>query len=650
VQDTEKRLAALLEYSSEISMIINPDGTIKFISPAVKRILGYTPEEMHAKSMFDYICADYHKTSEEEMHYLLAGADRMITISCKVLHKNGSWRQVECTKRNLLHDPNIKGIVANFHDITEKIETIQRLRASEERFNLAVQATSDAIWDFDIITKKLYLSPQWKAQLGYQEHELPDRFETWSESLHPDDIEYVIKTFEEYLEGRIPEYKLLFRMLHKDASYRWIMCRGIAVRNEEGKAIRFIGSHTDMTEFKRLEESLRNTLKKAEAATIAKMEFLANMSHEIRTPMNAIVGLTYILKDTKPLTAKQQHCLATLQDSADNLLALINDMLDFSKIENNRIEIENVEFNLKELVDKNIGILSVKASHKGLKLSVHYQQGLSHYHLGDPLRIQQILTNLIGNAIKFTEKGEVLLSVMGGAVHANIMEVTFSISDTGIGIAEDMLMSIFDKFTQADTSITRKYGGSGLGLAICKSLIEKMSGTIAVVSTRNEGSVFTFQLPLEQCQPAVTGYGIETVANADSPLPTCKAMVLLVEDYQPNILVATTLLNKFGYCYEVAVNGYEALEKFSSNHYNIILLDIQMQGIDGYETARRIRQKESESQCQPVPIIAMTAYALVGDREKCLDAGMDDYIAKPFNAHELENKLRSFLKNVVSAA
>lgn len=383
---------------------------------------------------------------------------------------------------------------------------------------------------------------------------------------------------------------------------------------------------------------LRTERDNAQAANIAKSEFLANMSHEIRTPMNVIIGLSNILMGTKPLSERQKEFISTLRLSAESLLAIINDVLDFSKVESQDFELEEIPFSLETVVQEVANQMSLPAVQKGIALvsDVHDIKGRSF--IGDPTRIRQMLTNLCGNAVKFTEKGSIVVSAISPASGG----VVITVKDSGIGIPKAKLKTIFEKFTQADSSTTRKYGGTGLGLAITKTYAEMMDGTISVESVEGQGTTFTLKLPLSSSKKKATPNENYSLKEMSAQSTDKEIRVLLVEDFLPNALVAKTYLEQFGFQYDLVESGHEALEKLQNTAYDVILMDVQMPGLNGYETTKAIREREKEKAMPPVKIIGMTAHALVDDREKCLEAGMDDYISKPYHP----DKLKSLIVNL----
>ena len=518
---------------------------------------------------------------------------------------------------------------------------VEQLRLERERLALALDGSAAGLFDWDLRTGELFLTPRWKTMLGYAPEELPSDFASWETRVHPDDLAPSMELVRRHLAGESPLYENIHRLRHKAGHYLWIMALGRVLRGTDGAPLRLVGIHLDVTE-------QRHAREQAEAANRAKSEFLATMSHEIRTPMNGVLGMLQLLTDTDP-TPEQAQFIALAQQSANSLLTIIDDILDLSKVEAGRLETETIPFDPRGELEPAAEIFRERMAAKGLDYRIETAALLPPRLMGDPGRLRQVLNNLIGNAHKFTEHGSVRVRIGGTALEDGRFELALDVEDTGIGISPEARVKLFTPFTQADASTTRRYGGTGLGLAICRRLLDLMGGHIRLDSEPGAGSAFRVRVPLDlapMATAAVPEHGGRTsgprdTGNTAKPAgragpdaagePGWSASVLLVEDNLVNQKVARAMLERMGHRVLVAADGAKGLDAFAQGGIDLVLMDMQMPVMDGLEATRQLRRMEQDRGLPRTPVLALTANAMAEDRDACLAAGMDDFIAKPMN-------------------
>ena len=640
--ESEKKYRSVVESLSEVVFQTDWQGLWTYLNPAWSEITGFPVAESLDTNMLNHIHPDDRQLNFEQFMPLIERRKDFCRYEVRFTTKDGGFRWLEIFATLLLDENDqIVGTTGVLNDVTERRLAEDRLRDQLQFTQQLIEATPYPIYFQDTEGRYLGFNRAFESFWGIERREWIGKtvFELQPRELaemhHEKDMQLLRETGTQSYEAPVQGAD---RQVH-DTIYR----KASFTRADDSVA-GLIGIVSDITDLKRASEEQQRAKEAAEAANRAKSDFLANMSHEIRTPMNGIIGMTELALDTE-LDPQQRDYLGMVKSSAESLLTIVNDILDFSKIEAGKLEIENIPFALRRTLDETIKTLALRAEERGLRLYREIAPEVPDDLSGDPGRLRQILLNLIGNAIKFTEEGEI---VVGGELETAALDglcLHFWVRDTGIGIATDKLESIFDAFSQADGSISRKYGGTGLGLSITSRLVRMMQGRIWVESEHGGGSTFHF----------TARFGIAAAPSqesaASSLVPEIRAChdILLVEDNAINQILASTLLEKAGHHVTLARNGLEALAALDVAGFDLVLMDMQMPEMDGIEATTRIREKERKHGGH-LPIIAMTANAMQGDRERCLAAGMDGYVSKPIQSEKLFATIESVLRQAPSNA
>lgn len=577
---------------------------------------------------FSFICLNASDSQTQALWY----SNNMAILSYIILSSLIIILFMKLRAKNLELDKEVKKRIEELS--VEK----QKVQEKDEQFKYSLASMGAFYWVDNLVDGSItFLSNQFFYNIGYGKDEIPITIEEFVAGIHPDDIPIVMEQFSRYCKGEVDKYEVEFRYKRKDGTWFWTNNLGYAIEYIDGEVTKVAGLTTDISHKKAIEKQLADAKVKAEVAAQVKSEFLANMSHEIRTPMHGIIGMSHLALETD-LNKKQKNYIQKIEDSAKSLLGIINDILDFSKIEAGKLSLEKIEFNLCETIDDVINLIELKAQEKGLTLKVNYEDCIGKTFKGDSLRISQIFTNLLSNAVKFTDKGEVSISI----TQTKENRYRFEVKDTGIGLTKEKQDKLFEPFSQADNSTTRKYGGTGLGLAISKQLVNMMNGDIWVESVYKEGSNFIFEIPLKEIKKEKESKKTTINLQSDYKDHLQGFKVLLAEDNEINQEILVDLLEKVDISVDIAVNGKEALDKYLADvhAYSMIFMDIQMPVMDGYECTRYIREKDKN-----IPIVALTANAMKEDIEKTNKALMNEHLNKPIDVELLYETIWKYLKD-----
>jgi PAS domain S-box-containing protein len=631
----ESFIRQVLDTGPNLVFVKDADGNFMLSNQATADLFGMSKTELTQQN--NYKIHSYQSENENYNKVDQQVIEEGITVRLEepFTRPDGETLWFYTIKKPLyLQDGSVR-VLGVSQDITEQKRMLELLKTSEMKYRRLVECATDMIHNCDEKGYFVYVNPVTCHVLGYAEEELIGKH--YSEFVTPDYVPVLEAFYKQQMEERIADTYIEFKGITRTGEVKWV---GQNVHMfMEGKQVKgFQTVARDITERKKVEEELIYAKQEAERSMRAKEQFLSVMSHEIRTPLNAVIGLTHLLLEENPLP-EQVEQLNAIKFSADNLMFIINDILDFSKIESGKIIFENIDFSLPEIYKGIYQSLNFKAAEKNIRLQFHFDENMPARLMGDPIRLNQILLNLVSNAVKFTDNGYVKVTAKICSQTKDKLTLEFKVTDTGIGISEDNIATIFESFTQASSETTRKFGGTGLGLTITKRLVELQGGKIFVRSKIGMGSEFTFRL----------AFGISNrQADQDKKTSDRKPAenledlhILLVEDNKMNQLVAGKFLKRWGATIDVAENGMEAINMLEEKEYHLVLMDLQMPHMDGYAASRFIRSNMPH--LKNIPILALTASALLDIRRNVLDAGMNDYITKPFDPQELFDKIHQYV-------
>ena len=638
LEENERRFRTLIEKSSDALSLFDSEGRFLWdANSATHRHLGYKPDEMIGRSAFDFLHPDDREPMAAALRQWLAQPGQSATHLYRLRAKSGAYHWMECTSTNLLDDPVVRAIVVNEREITERKRAEESIRKSEERFQLIARATNDTIWDWDLDTNRVWWNEGIKNVFGYPAEAVANDGHWWDQHIHPEDRERILGGQRSVIEQGGHFWSDEYRYRRADGGYADVLDRAYVTRDAQGRAVRMIGAMMDITQRKQVEKELAQARDEAVEVARLKSEFLANISHEVRTPLNGIIGMTVLLDDSE-LHPEQRNFVETIKTCSEVLLRIINDILDFSKMEAGKICFDTLDFDLRQTVESTIEVLADRADRKHVELVLLIDANVPVQLRGDPGRLRQILMNLVANAIKFTEHGEVIVRVNLETESQTHVDLSFTVKDTGVGIPPAAMPYLFQAFSQVDGSTTRRYGGTGLGLAISKNIVEMMGGQIGVQSAPGQGSTFWFTVRLQKqphACPALLG----------TPTQLSGLRILVVDDNEATRNLLAQQASLLGMRPTAASDGPEALQILraaakSGQPYPLAVLDLQMAEMDGITLAQFIKTDQALAD---IRLLLLASRVSRSDTTVFRAAGIGSFLLKPIKQQELFDRISGLM-------
>ncbi|MDX2217191.1 MAG: response regulator [Oculatellaceae cyanobacterium bins.114] len=637
LQESETRYRAIVEDQTELIVRLLPNGTVLFVNEAYCRYFGLQQQDLIGKSYVPVIFEADRETVSQQVQSISI-KNPIITIDNRVV-VNGEIRWTQWVTRLLSNQTgDVLELQAVGRDITTLKQIEEALRLSENRLKLALEASGDGLWEWNIATGEVYLDSNWSGMLGYEADELPCHVSTWQQLIHPDDQSWVTEMLNAHLADSTKPYSFEYRVRTKLGDWKWIANYGkVVAYDPQGMPLRMVGTHKDISDRKQTEDQLRISaerisLANAELSRAARLkdEFLAGMSHELRTPLNAILGMSEVLLEEihGNLTGGQRDSVGLIERSGQHLLALINDILDLAKVESGKMDLEIGSVDVRQLCDTSLSFVKQQAYQKHIHLRCQVDEEIDEIEL-DERRIGQVLINLLSNAVKFTpEGGRVQLSVR---VNPEQETIEFSISDTGIGIAPDQMDRLFQPFVQLDSRLSRRYSGTGLGLVLVRRIVELHGGSVTLTSEIGQGSCFTVMLPWRRANQSLLE-GMPAPLTTTQFLPIQKA--LIVEDSEAAANQVSRYLTELGATTVVHPLGQGVVDLTLQTKPDVIILDILLPDLPGWEVLMELK---AHSITRTIPVLIIS---VVDDRPKGLALGAADYLLKPITRLQLQQAVK----------